>query len=91
VSYGRHNGTDSEVYVIGSISGFLECLGCRISGEPSSNGLCYGFFATKSRGDMLEHLWDHRNQGWKVAQHTMQRLMDEMEEDGDEYGSSTTD
>lgn len=85
MSYARHNGRDSDVYVIGSISGFLECLGCRISGNPASDGLKYGFFATRSRGDMLEHLWCHRNEGWKVATRTMQRLMDEMAEKGDEY------
>lgn len=78
MSYCRYNGTDSEVYVIKHISGHLECIACRITGEPASDGLRYGTFTCEEPGDMLEHLWEHRNQGWKVPSRAMDRLLKEM-------------
>lgn len=80
MSYARHNGDDSEVYVIRSISGYLECLGCRITGEPSSNGLRYGYYVVEDEQDMIDHLLKHRAQGWKVPEHALERLRSELVE-----------
>jgi hypothetical protein len=85
MSYCRHNGEDSEAYVIGSIMGHLECLGCRITGEPADNGLCYGFFTTHSRTEMIKHLQEHRQRGFKVPFHATRRLKREIRELGDTY------
>ncbi len=79
MSYARHGGpdSDSEVYVIRTIGGHIECLGCRISGEPAADGLRYGFFCATDEADMIAHLERHREQGWKVPQRAIDRLRSE--------------
>ena len=67
-------GDDSNVYVIRNMLGTLECLACRISGEPKEDGLRYGYFAVDLEDEMIEHLLEHRRQGWKVPERAIERL-----------------
>lgn len=85
MSYCRHNGMDSEAYVIATVGGHLECLGCRITGEPAENGLRYGFYCTHSRTEMIKHLQEHRQRGFKVPFRATRRLRREIKEVGDTY------
>jgi hypothetical protein len=77
-------GKDSDTYVIGTVES-LQCLACRITGEPDSDGIRRGLFETKSRSGMASHLLDHRKQGFNVPQTAIMRLGRESEEWGDEY------
>lgn len=85
MSYCRYNGKDSEAYVIASLMGHLECIGCRITGQPSSDGVVYGYFTTHSRQAMIEHLQEHRQRGYKVPFRATRRLRREIKEKGDTY------
>lgn len=79
MSYARFDGRESEVYVIATGGGMIECLGCRITGDPSSDGIRYGYFAVNRPEFMLEHLLEHREQGWKVPEYALERLKREVE------------
>lgn len=84
MSYCRHNGKSSQAYVIHSLYGTLECLGCRISGEPMSNGIRYGTFVTYSRMEMIKHLQQHRQLKFKVPFGATRRLKREIRDFGDD-------
>ncbi|KKN49499.1 hypothetical protein LCGC14_0642060 [marine sediment metagenome] len=75
VSYCRF-GTNSHVYVAGSLFGGIDCLACILHSE--------GMTATfQTRTEMIAHLEEHRNAGHSVEEHPFNRLREEIEEYGD--------
>ena len=64
MSYCRNNGTDSDVYVIGSF-GTLECCGCYLYKNSAR-------FNTYSA--LLKHLDEHKRRGDKVPDYAIKNL-----------------
>jgi hypothetical protein len=87
VSYCRNNGTDSDVYVIGTRDpdtrkNFLQCLcGTR---DPVTGMYDAPFPAFTTRTGMIGHLLDHRRRGDKVPARAFERLGREIGEEGDD-------
>lgn len=81
MSYCRFSEATSEAYIIADVSGNLECIACRITPE----GNWYGWFVTHSRQEMIDHVREHKAQGFKVPRRVIQRLKREIEEVGDIY------
>lgn len=73
MSYCRY-GPNSDVYVIRTFGGDLECLGCRLTYERF-----YPHFSTTSELAMVGHLIDHRAAGHLVPERTFVRLAAEWE------------
>jgi hypothetical protein len=67
VSYCRFGWGGSDVYVFLSVSGCLECCGCRLSEEWSYS----------STDAMLAHLREHVSKGDTVPDSAIRRLEDE--------------
>lgn len=74
MSYCRIGG-DSDVYVIHSVFGGMVCY-------------CDGEVGPMSRREMVEHLLQHREEGWLVPQRALDRLYREIaaEEEGETDG-----
>jgi hypothetical protein len=66
-------GEHSDVYVFASISGGLECCGCRLYSHLAS-------FSCYTTNEMLLHLKAHRWKGEKVPQGAFDRLKEEQGE-----------
>lgn len=76
MSYCRNNGTDSDVYVIGTARDtkpWWECVACSLSRDR------WGYLA-KNRVEMLLHLDKHRIAGDKVPARAIERLEREIQE-----------
>lgn len=71
----------SDVYVFGSVFGFLECCACRLRPE----GNWYNTFSTQSRSEMVKHLQEHRQIGHKVPWSATRRLKREIRQIGDDF------
>jgi hypothetical protein len=74
MAYARF-GQDSDVYVFEDVGGFLCCMRCQFSESRE--------IRTRSRGEMIEHLWAHRGAGEKVPEHAFEELRAEIAELGD--------
>lgn len=51
---------------------------------PTSHETDISFYST-SRQEMVSHLMDHRSAGHRVPNHAIERLLAEIETEGDEY------
>jgi hypothetical protein len=77
MSYCRY-GPNSDVYVIRTFGGELECLGCRLTYHWDP--LRYMYFSTTSELEMIGHLIEHRTiYGHLVPERTLLRLTAEWE------------
>lgn len=76
MSYCRY-GPDSDVYIIRTFGGELECLGCRLTYHPSPLRTMY--YTTMSELEMIGHLIEHRDFGDLVPERALLRLATEWE------------
>lgn len=74
MAYARF-GPHSDVYVYEDVRGFLCCMRCDISDDRETR--------TKSRGEMIKHLEDHRRAGHKVPDEATDELRAEVAKSGD--------
>lgn len=72
ISYCRHNGNDSDVYVYPNIYGGIVCV-CTSQGEVFDK-----------RSLLIEHLKSHLDSGDKVPERVFNRLEKEIIEFGDD-------
>ena len=76
MSYCRY-GPNSDVYVIRTFGGDLECLGCRLSYRLPP--FPHRYFSTTSELAMIGHLIEHRVSGHLVPERALLRLAAEWE------------
>lgn len=69
MSYARI-GFDSDVYVIHHVGGGMACYCGEVNGDT-----------LMSKPDMIEHLLQHRADGWRVPQRALDRLYREIAEE----------
>jgi hypothetical protein len=74
MAYARFS-SHSDVYVYEDVRGFLCCMRCDLSDDRETR--------TKSRGEMIEHLEDHRRAGHKVPDDATAELKVEVTKLGD--------
>lgn len=67
MSYCRHNGVTSDLYLYKDVYGGWQCVGCGV------------FFTI---GDVLKHLEEHKAKGDKIPQHTFERVQKEIDSFG---------
>jgi hypothetical protein len=75
VSYARFSG-DSDVYMYESVTGGIVCCACQIRKAD------FPSYSTRSKA--IKHLHNHIKAGYKVPQYAIDRLLEEIEEEGDE-------
>ena len=84
MSYCRNNGTDSDVYVIGTGGEDGDVLQC-FCGSRDQEGFyeqAFPVFATRS--GMIAHLREHQEKGDRVPGYAFERLEREIQDEGDE-------
>lgn len=65
-------GFDSDVYVIGVLDGSLQCISCPTLGKGRIFS-CTGL-------EMIDHLENHRNNGYKIPDSALKRLRDDYDQ-----------
>lgn len=63
-----------DAYVITDETGAYQCRGCRITGQPASNGLRYGLYTARDEAALANHLHDHQQAGSPIPQHLIDTL-----------------
>ncbi len=79
MSYCRLSDPGSDLYVYDCVDGYLICAGCDFAGKGWA-----GSFTTTSRGEMVEHMLEHRKAGHGVPEYALERLREEIAELGDD-------
>ena len=76
-------GEESDVYVIDTGRGYLECMACAIDSTPTDiEGTAANQFILRS--DAIKHLRLHLAWGHKVPPHALERLEGELGDIGNE-------